>query len=775
MVEITEHSPQRPDDQKALAAEDMPVAIAAKVMSGMAPPASEAMDKEEEVAAKETVIAVKGPVAVVGADAQQPVVNNDTGATDIPSDTGAAGTLPEAKDAAVSCPVEETIAPIVEITSHPVAEETAAHPVSDTEESMHRSTENTMEANEEAEHEHDADHEAEQEAGSASPIARRKRKSNSQEFSLVAPRLSPEPEDDPELAKRVREKNRLRMYRYHRNLEKRHSEQGVENAAADILALADPQSDSNSKPSAAVRPPKKAFKYSNPERPPSVGDNEETSEPPADVHEVEDHRAEEHEAFPESPHSAASAEGHPCSPKSTLKNRSAPRLSPVPEDAGADEQKRIKAKNRLRTYRWNKAQGIVKKRASVSGSEEHPDMGDDHPSADAGKNRTTREHSPADRSSASAFSSFHHMDSSAIAAMVAAAASAQQAASFPQDIYLQQQQMPSQPVMRGGYGAITNGTHSPPYQSPQKTKVRKAARAPSGPPRLSPEPEDPKEAKRVRSKNRVRMHRYNQSIAAAAKVDQEEPAAAAQAQRGDFVPSRQMPPSFSHQTFLQGYPGQFAPPSAYAAEYMQGDFRHAMDGQRGLPAMPLHVPHSQQSFVPPSISRPVPRNFGKRSASETGTDSSKLPTKKARRNTIAKAPEGLKPMDSTYSFFASLEEAPFQDLPNNLRELALETYIKETMGMASSLQSLEVQLRANQAVAGSDGGPIAQQSLALIAAVSQLRSDAWGLSQLRLSQYASMNNHSNGNAPKDSDYRAPIRPTPKPAVNPKADNAAAAN
>ena len=697
MVEIAERSPQRPDGQKALSAEDMPVAIAVKVLSSLAPPASE-VDKE--------------------ADAQQPV-DNGTGA-DKPS---------EAKDA-YSCPAEETAAP----------------PVSDTEEPMHESVEDTMEGK-------DGD-DADQEAGSVSPAAKRKRTSKSrEELSLVAPRLSPEPEDDPEMAKRVREKNRLRMYRYHRNLEKRHSDTGGDDAAD---APADPQFDSN-KPS-AVRPPKKAFKYANPERPLSVGDNEETSAP---AHEDDD-RAED-DAPPLSPPSAASAEGHPGSPKSALKARGAPRLSPVPEDAGADEQKRVKAKNRLRTYRWNKAQGLVKKRASTTGSEEHPEMGDDHPAEEAGKNRTTREHSPADRSSASAFSSFHHMDSSAIAAMVAAAASAQQAASYPRDVYVQQQML-VQPII-GGCGVGIDGSHSPPHQSPQKSKNRKAARPPSGPPRLSPEPEDPKEAKRVRSKNRVRMHRYNQSLAAAAKADQEEPAAPHA--QGDY---RQMPPSFPHQTFLQGYPGQFAPPSAYAAEYMQGDFRHTMDGQRGLPAMAPHVPHSHKSFAPPPVSRPVPRNFGKRSASETGTDSSKLPPKKARRGPQA---EGLKPIDSSCAFFASLGEVPFQDLPNNLRELALETYIKETMGMASSLQSLEVQLRANQAVAGSEGGPIAQQSLALIAAVSQLRSDAWGLSQLRLSQYASMNSCGNGNAAEDSKYRAPSRPTPKPAVTPEADNAAA--
>mmetsp|Transcript_11113 Transcript_11113/g.31460 ORF Transcript_11113/g.31460 Transcript_11113/m.31460 type:complete len:86 (+) Transcript_11113:2102-2359(+) len=58
------------------------------------------------------------------------------------------------------------------------------------------------------------------------------------------------------------------------------------------------------------------------------------------------------------------------------------------------------------------------------------------------------------------------------------------------------------------------------------------------------------------------------------------------------------------------------------------------------------------------------------------------------------------------------------------------------MGMAQSLQALETQLRVNHAT--SEGGPMAQQSVALLSAVSQLRADAWGLSQLRLSQYAIM-------------------------------------
>eukprot|EP00951_Prasinocladus_malaysianus_P030335 scaffold285059_cov41-Prasinocladus_malaysianus.AAC.2 len=62
-------------------------------------------------------------------------------------------------------------------------------------------------------------------SGANSPSHKRKRKrrvseSDLQVESLRPPRLSPEPEDDPEAAKRVREKNRLRMYRYTRNLEK---------------------------------------------------------------------------------------------------------------------------------------------------------------------------------------------------------------------------------------------------------------------------------------------------------------------------------------------------------------------------------------------------------------------------------------------------------------------------------------------------------------------------------------------------------------------------
>jgi hypothetical protein len=129
-------------------------------------------------------------------------------------------------------------------------------------------------------------------------------------------------------------------------------------------------------------------------------------------------------------------------------------------------------------------------------------------------------------------------------------------------------------------------------------------------------------------------------------------------------------------------------------------------------------------------------------------------------------------MDPSFSFFSSLKEIPFQEMPSNLRELALETYIKETMGMASSLQSLEAQLRTNQAVAGSVGGPIGQQSLALIAAVSQLRSDAWGLSQLRLSQYSAMARMEHTHAEEPEYHWSAFRAAPVPASAGKQDKVA---
>jgi predicted lipid-binding transport protein (Tim44 family) len=98
----------------------------------------------------------------------------------------------------------------------------------------------------------------------------------------------------------------------------------------------------------------------------------------------------------------------------------------------------------------------------------------------------------------------------------------------------------------------------------------------------------------------------------------------------------------------------------------------------------------------------------------------------------APAPNYPPPADEP-SFPVSLKEVPFGNMTPVLRELALDTYIKETMGMANSLQQLEEQLQV-----AARHGDTGLQSTALLAAVSQLREDSLGLSRLRMQQYADL-------------------------------------
>ena len=190
------------------------------------------------------------------------------------------------------------------------------------------------------------------------------------------------------------------------------------------------------------------------------------------------------------------------------------------------------------------------------------------------------------------------------------------------------------------------------------------------------------------------------------------------------MPPPHMPGAFAGHGSLMGAAfGRGIPHMMPSVPDPMGDvYRHVLEGSgmmaRGGPSGSPYEPTPKRGAArPPS---------GKRQ-SESGREGSK--SKKARKA----SPEA---QDAFGSFYTSLEELPFRDLPSNLRELALETYIKETMGMAQSLQALESQLRVNQVT--SEAGPMAQQSVALLSAVSQLRADAWGLSQLRLSQYAAM-------------------------------------
>lgn len=213
----------------------------------------------------------------------------------------------------------------------------------------------------------DATSKAAKETGATpSPPPRRKHKPRPADESEGPrpPRLSPEPPGDPEAAKRVREKNRLRLYRFNRNVEKRQAL-----AASEPFPKPHPGKGMESKRAALGKAQ---------HRPSSTGDNEDT-----DVHSQDATRyngegaMEEHHTshrLPKSPVSAGSAECEVSPKASPLKSRigmKPPRLSPVPVDADAEEQKRIKSKNRLRTYRWNKAHGLVKKRVSSSGEQVH--------------------------------------------------------------------------------------------------------------------------------------------------------------------------------------------------------------------------------------------------------------------------------------------------------------------------------------------------------------------------------------------------------------------
>mmetsp|Transcript_11113 Transcript_11113/g.31451 ORF Transcript_11113/g.31451 Transcript_11113/m.31451 type:complete len:591 (+) Transcript_11113:181-1953(+) len=322
----------------------------------------------------------------------------------------------------------------------------------------------------------------------SSPVAKRKRKHvkpavHEEEDTVRLPRLSPEPEDDPEGAKRVREKNRLRMYRYHRNLEKRSNPQSEPTPVTKPFA-SKLSSKYHMAPREAPAPtPVKKVK------PPTV--SVPTPEP---------------EEVPGSP--------PPRPPSPSKASRDPPRLSPVPENASHEEQKRIKAKNRLRLYRFNNGQIIKekrsKKRTSSSGSEE---AGGDYEEL---AHRGCRHGDSGDTFSASAYSNFAGMDSSALAAMIAAAASAQGGnMGFPSNMSDMAHMMSSHRSGMITPRSSESGHMELPISPARSPKPRKTPKAPAGPPRLSPEPEDPVEAKRVRSKNRVRMHRYNQSLAAA--------------------------------------------------------------------------------------------------------------------------------------------------------------------------------------------------------------------------------------------------------------------
>jgi len=632
--------------------------------------------------------------------------------------------------------------------------------------------------------------------GSPSEKRKRKPRASDDHESPRPPRLSPEPADDPEAAKRVREKNRLRLYRYNRNVEKR-----------QLMARGDASS-WPARPTAA-----EAEAASNAAEGFGAGLIQGAMLSSQDI-------AKEPQGSP-----TTAGEGGE-SPQTASKQRprsDPPRMSPIPEGATAEEQKRIKAKNRLRLYRWNISQGIktrqkpVKKRVSSTG---FPGS-DDAEAPGEGLPDGQRQGDASGQTAASEPSSF--------AAVAAAAASAQQQG--PADAgQMAAHTLSAQSIMdmiRAPRGA--GCPEASPSQSPTAKRPRNVPRAvPSGPPRLSPEPEDPKEAKRVRSKNRVRMHRYNQSIMAS----QQAAAEAAKASLGSVGGLSAAAALQLAQAPLMGQGAQLLARQLGAMQHggsdpLQDLYRHMLENQtqphqqlgsapspflcprnalgvaalsecsgclfgfstsrlaaaspplsqhpalpgvlaQGSPEMPRETakaidrqcvlmrcpppsifflwgslcvgprrpPSSQPAACsggePPSPWRPVarPAPAPQKRPSETSEQQEAAHDMDRAAKRQRRASESAGP---SQSFVASLEELPFQELPPNLRELAFETYVKETMGMASSLHSLETQLRASPSM---EGGHMAQQSAALLSAVSQLRSDAWGLSQLRLSQYA---------------------------------------
>lgn len=123
-------------------------------------------------------------------------------------------------------------------------------------------------------------------------------------------------------------------------------------------------------------------------------------------------------------------------------------------------------------------------------------------------------------------------------------------------------------------------------------------------------------------------------------------------------------------------------------------------------------------------------------ASDPGSLAAALQAPPAKRQATGKG-KGKAPPSFAVSteemFPKSLQTVPFGEMTPVLRELALDTYIKETMGMANSLQQLEDQLKV-----AARHGDTGLQSTALLAAVSQLREDSLGLSRLRMQQYADL-------------------------------------
>lgn len=328
--------------------------------------------------------------------------------------------------------------------------------------------------------------------------------------SMRAPRLSPEPEDDPEGAKRVREKNRLRMYRFNKAVEKRKS-------SDDGTCEADQDEGPEPLPSPAKPAPKAA--EGGVSRPVAVPGG--VLKPP---------KPQANQASRATPGGAPKPPLSPAANKSKAEDgdqaaksgpRAPPRLSPEPEGATPQEAKRIRAKNRLRVYRYRQAQKKLAGNDEGSpppNSESEPEPDEEAPrSRDTEVNRRAFQRYqegtvPYGRASDPGLSALGQLDASTLAAMAQMSATG----GILHHSLAQQQHGLAFPA-----GTSNRFSGSASQDAPARKKAPKVPK----PPRMSPEPEDPKEAKRVRSKNRVRMHRYHQSLAAAQAAAEEKPPA----------------------------------------------------------------------------------------------------------------------------------------------------------------------------------------------------------------------------------------------------------
>jgi len=521
--------------------------------------------------------------------------------------------------------------------------------------------------------------------------------------TMRPPRLSPEPQDDPEAAKRVKEKNRLRLYRFNKSLEKRKSSDG--GAAPEV------DDGDVSPPPSPAKPPAQALE-GGVSRPVAVSGG--VSKPPRP--QAANNTGKAAATLGVSRKRAQSVppivKGNEDDDKSSKPNpRAPPRLSPEPEGATPQEAKRVRAKNRLRVYRYRQAQKKLAGGEAGATACSPPPESDSDPEPEEASRQV--EHSQGDRrafhryqdiqpdlgrSSEPRMSALGQLDAATLAAMAQISASG---GVLPHGL-----PHPNGPALSAAAAQFLTGS------APQDAPPKKAPKEPK-PPRMSPEPEDPKDAKRVRSKNRVRMHRYHQSLAAAQAAAEEKHSAVPSSMETALRMAASQAPPYGSPYQFPGFPDMRG----------QGeDWRTFMENQR------------LSSFLQDADMLRMRPNYR---ASDPGSLAAGFQAPPAKRQTTGnakgKSAATFAAPPPVESFPATLKTIPFGEMTPVLRELALDTYIKETMGMANSLQQLEDQLRA-----AARHGDTGLQSTALLAAVSQLREDSLGLSRLRMQQYADL-------------------------------------